>query len=70
MEPQVFYSQSGVATNLDDFTDVTGSLPSEPSELVQIVRGLFIHELAVVQQKERFSAERMSDRNIVGAVGF
>ena len=67
MDPRVFYSQSGITTNLDDFADYTRALPSEPKALLEVVRRLLIHELFVARKKLRFEPDRMADRDIVGA---
>lgn len=68
MEPwTLFYTKSGITTNLDDFADSTCALPSEPNALAEVVRGLLIHEGIVAQRKMRFASDRMADRDTVGA---
>ena len=67
MDSRVFYSQSGITTNLDDFAEFIRALPSEPKALMEVVRGLLIHEGFVAQRKLRFEPDRMADRDIVGA---
>jgi len=62
-----YYAHPGPTTELSDFADRVAELPSDPERLAQIVRGLVLHEGVAAHCGLKFSAERLADRERVGA---
>jgi len=62
-----YFAEPGPTTNLSDYSNLIHELPSDPIVLARIVRGLLIHEGVVAQRGLQFSAERLEDRNRMGA---
>ncbi|BAL88677.1 hypothetical protein AMIS_34570 [Actinoplanes missouriensis 431] len=62
-----FYRQPSRTSVLGRHRDRVLDLPADPEALGAIVRGLLIHDHTAAVQGLRFSAERMSHREAVGA---
>ena len=62
-----FYRQHGLTSDLGRHGDLVPGLPPEAEALSAIVRGLLIHNFAAKLRGLRFSAERMSHMQTVGA---
>ena len=62
-----FYWQPSPTSGLGQHRDRVPSLPADPGQLSAIVRGLLIHDYTAKVQGLRFSAERMSHKETVGA---
>lgn len=63
-----YFTQPGPTTNLGGYADLVRELPCGPAELARVVRGLIIHQGLVALAGLELSAERLTDRNRVGAV--
>ncbi|RAK42195.1 transglutaminase superfamily protein [Actinoplanes lutulentus] len=66
-EIALFFRQSSPTSGLGRHRDRVPGLPADPEELSAIVRGLLIHNYTATVQGLRFSAERMSHMETVGA---
>ncbi|WP_433384640.1 transglutaminase-like domain-containing protein [Actinoplanes sp. CA-142083] len=62
-----FYRQPSPTSDLGRHRDRVPGLPADPEALSAIVRGLLIHNHTATVQGLRFSAERMSHMETVGA---
>jgi hypothetical protein len=62
-----FYRQPSATSDLGRHRDQLPGLPADPEALSAIVRGLLIHDYTAKVQGLRFSAERMSQKETVGA---
>ena len=63
-----FFATPGPATDLSDYSELIGALPSDPKLLAQVVRGLILHNGVAAMQGLSFSPERHADEKRFGAV--
>ncbi|GLZ02303.1 transglutaminase-like domain-containing protein [Actinoplanes sp. NBRC 103695] len=62
-----FYRQPSATSDLGRHRDQLPGLPADPEALSAVVRGLLIHNYTAEVQGLRFSTERMSQKETVGA---
>lgn len=62
-----YFATPGPTTDLTSFSDALAELPSDPEQLAKIVRGLLLHEGIAAQAGLKFPADRLTDRERVGA---
>jgi len=62
-----YFSAPGPTTDVSDYSGMLAELPADPEKLAEIVRGLVLHQGVAAQAGLEFSADRLVDRERVGA---
>lgn len=62
-----YFATPGPTTDLSAYSRHVDELPSDPSALARVVRGVLLHEGVVAEGGLQFPPERMADRDRIGA---